>query len=86
MSKDINRRDFLKLAGVAASASLLAACGKKTGNNTSGGEAMATGEMTYHKPLQLGDDKISLLGSLNHLCFKPLKTRQDISAFPIYNT
>ena len=62
MSKDINRRDFLKLAGVAASASLLAACGKKTGNNTSGGEAMATGEMTYHKPLQLGDDKISLLG------------------------
>lgn len=62
MSKNINRRDFLKLAGAAASVSLLSACGKKSETINSTGSATVTGEMTCHKPLQLGNDKISLLG------------------------
>lgn len=63
--KNINRRDFLKVAGVAVSASLLAACGKK-----SEGEVMwakttpfiPNGQMTYRSFSALGNDKVSLLG------------------------
>ena len=62
MSKDINRRDFLKLAGAAASVSLLSACGKKSETINSTGSATATGEMTSHTPLMRGNEKISLLG------------------------
>lgn len=58
--KDINRRDFLKMAGAGALAVGAAACGaKKPGEN----QSAATGEGTMEYRLNPGNgDKVSLLG------------------------
>lgn len=66
--KDINRRDFLKVSGVAATAMALASCGKKAGEMAGDldpaghhtGE-VPTDKMTYRTNPNNGD-KVSLLG------------------------
>ncbi len=65
--KDINRREFLKLSGVAAATTALASCG---GSNNNLGDIdpmghhdgpVPTGKMTYRKNPKNGD-KVSILG------------------------
>jgi len=61
----INRRDFLKMAGVATSATTLGACGKGNNNqvlDVETTEFVPNGQMTYRSFSALGDDKVSLLG------------------------
>lgn len=64
-SKNINRRDFLKIVGIAAATSTatLYGCGSK--ESTPDGKALGpvpTDKMTYRSFPNLGDDKVSLLG------------------------
>lgn len=64
--KNINRREFLKTAGIAAAATAMTACGKKpSGMQSIDSETTAfapNGQMTYRSFPALGDDKVSLLG------------------------
>ncbi|MBO4985385.1 MAG: aldo/keto reductase [Bacteroides sp.] len=66
MRKNINRRDFLKLAGAAASGAALAACGQQekpaATAPTSASDPEAVGKMTYRSFPSLGEDKVSILG------------------------
>lgn len=64
-SKNINRRDFLKIVGITAATSTatLYGCGSK--ESTPDGKALGpvpTDKMTYRSFSNLGDDKVSLLG------------------------
>lgn len=62
MSKDINRRSFLKLlgGGAVATSALLTACKGNTNNTTSAKEP-PKGKMTYRTNPKTGE-KVSLLG------------------------
>ena len=63
--KNINRREFLKMAGAAASVMTLTACNNKNNNSTLNVENTAfipNGQMTYRSFSTLGEDKVSLLG------------------------
>ena len=65
MTKNINRRDFLKLAGAAVSTTALAACGQQKEQSVSPLGVSSNeqkGEMTYRTFPTLGNDKISILG------------------------
>lgn len=65
MTKNINRRDFLKLAGAAVSTTALASCGQQKEQSVSPSGVTANeqkGEMTYRTFPTLGNDKVSILG------------------------
>lgn len=63
---NINRREFLKVAGTAVSTTALAACGNTDNTNLTlhaqTTEFVPNGQMTYRSFPALGDDKVSLLG------------------------
>ena len=60
--KDISRRDFLKIVGVAGAGTALAACGGGTRTTAAAGEGeVPVGQMTYRTNPTTGD-KVSLLG------------------------
>ena len=63
--KNINRREFLKIAGTAASVMTLTSCNNKNNNSTPNVENtvfIPNGQMTYRSFSTLGEDKVSLLG------------------------
>lgn len=63
--KNIDRRQFLKVAGTAAAVTTMAACGKKDNKaliDAETTEFVPNGQMTYRSFPALGDDKVSLLG------------------------
>ena len=60
--KDISRRDFLKIVGVAGAGTALTACGGGTRTTAAAGEGeVPVGQMTYRTNPTTGD-KVSLLG------------------------
>ena len=64
-SKNMNRRDFLKIVGITAATSTAALYGCGSKDNTSGNKALGpvpTDKMTYRSFSNLGNDKVSLLG------------------------
>jgi Predicted oxidoreductases of the aldo/keto reductase family len=64
MTKDINRRDFLKIVGIAAATTTLNSCGVKKNNVSEFSELgpVPTDKMTYRSFPSLGNDKVSILG------------------------
>ena len=68
MSKNIDRREFLKASGTVAATSMLAGCGMKAGSKDEGLDAaghhttpVPTGKMTYRTNPKTGE-KVSILG------------------------
>lgn len=68
MSKNIDRREFLKASGTVAATSVLAGCGMKAGSKDEGLDAaghhttpVPTGKMTYRTNPKTGE-KVSILG------------------------
>ena len=68
MHSELNRRDFLKIAGAAAGVATMAACGGKAGNTISDLDPLGhhtdevpTDKMTYRTNPNTGD-KVSILG------------------------
>ena len=86
--KDLNRRDFLKIAGAATATATLAACGNKgtglgdldpAGHHTG---TIPTDKMTYRTNPNTGD-KVSIVGyGMMRLPNKPVNPTNDPSAPP----
>ena len=85
--KDINRRDFLKIAGAATATATLVACGNKAGNELGDLDPaghhtgpIPTDKMTYRTNPNTGD-KVSILGyGMMRLPNKPVAPTNDPSA------
>lgn len=85
--KEMNRRDFLKIAGAATATATLAACANKTGGDLGDLDpnghhtgAIPTDKMTYRTNPNSGD-KVSILGyGMMRLPNKPVKPTKDPSA------
>ena len=88
--KDLNRRDFLKIAGTATATATLAACAGKTGLEIGDTDpaghhtgAIPTDKMTYRTTPNTGD-KVSILGyGMMRLPNKPVAPTKDPSAPPV---